>query len=152
MSGQHNHLDDRGQPVSSDIEVARGFFTACETGQGWAACAAFCHADAGFSAQSGAIAAITTLADYAEWMKGLLVTIPDGAYELTGFAMDDERQTVIAAAVFTGAHSGPNGPVPPTGKRAQSDYVYVMKMEAGRVRHMTKVWNDGWALKQLGWA
>ena len=56
------------------------------------------------------------------------------------------------SAIFTGSHTGPNGPVPPTGKRANSDYVYVMKMEAGLVRHMTKVWNDGWALQQLGWA
>jgi predicted ester cyclase len=138
--------------VTSAIDTARAFFAACETGQGWAECAAFCHADAGFSAQSGAIAAITTLAEYTEWMKGLLVIIPDGAYRLTGFAIDDERQTVIASAVFTGTHTGPNGPVPPTGKHATSDYVYVMQMEAGLVRHMTKVWNDGWALAQFGWA
>lgn len=137
--------------MTSGIDTARAFFVACETGQGWAGCEASCHADAGFSAQSAAIAAITTLADYAEWMKGLLVTIPDGACHLTGFALDAERQTVIASAVFTGTHSGAGGPVPPTGKRAESDYAYVIRMEAGRVRHMTKVWNDSWALQQLGW-
>ena len=91
------------------------------------------------------------MADYADWMQELLVTIPDGAYELTGFAMDAERGTVIASAVFTGTHSGPNGPIPATGMRAEADYVYVMRMESGRVRHMTKVWNDGWTLRQLGW-
>jgi predicted ester cyclase len=138
--------------MTNDLDAARGFFVACETGKGWAECAAFCHADAGFSAQSGAVAAITSLADYAEWMKGLLVTIPDGAYHLTGFAHDADRHTVIATAVFTGTHTGAGGPVPPTGKRAESDYAYVMKMEGGRVRHMTKVWNDSWALQQLGWA
>jgi hypothetical protein len=135
-----------------DIDTAKAFFIACETGQGWAACAAHCHPDAGFSAQSDAIASITTLADYTEWMKGLLGPIPDGNYELTGFAGDAERGTVIASAVFTGSNTGPGGPATPTGKRAESDYVYVMKMEAGKVRHMTKVWNDGWALRQLGWA
>jgi hypothetical protein len=27
-----------------------------------------------------------------------------------------------------------------------------MDFADGRIRHMTKVWNDGWALRQLGWA
>ncbi len=134
------------------IATAEAFFVACETGKGWAGCAAHCHPDAGFSAQADAIAAITTLADYAEWMKGLLVPVPDGAYRLTGFAHDAARDTVIASAVFTGTHSAAGGPLPPTGKTAESDYVYVIKMEGGRVRHMTKVWNDGWALRQFGWA
>lgn len=138
--------------MTSDLDTARRFFDACETGQGWAACAPFCHADAGFAAQSGAIASITTLSDYSEWMKGLLVTIPDGGYRVTAFAMDSERGTVVVSAVFTGAHTGPNGPVPPTGKRAESDYAYVIRMVGGRVQHMTKIWNDNWALQQLGWA
>ena len=34
---------------------------------------------------------------------------------------------------------------------AETDYVYVMDFEDGRIRHMTKIWNDGFALKQLGW-
>lgn len=134
------------------LATAEAFFIACETGQGWAGCALFCHADAGFAAQADAIAQITTLAEYAEWMKGLLVPVPDGAYRLTGLAHDAARDTVIASAVFTGTNSAEGGPSPPTGKTATSDYAYVIKLEGGRVRHMTKVWNDGWALRQLGWA
>ncbi|PZN95914.1 MAG: polyketide cyclase [Alphaproteobacteria bacterium] len=134
------------------IATAEAFFIACETGKGWAGCSAYCHADAGFAAQADAIASITTLADYAEWMKGLLVPVPDGAYHLTGFAYDAARDTVIASAVFTGTNSAAGGLSPPTGKAAQSDYVYVIALEDGRVRHMTKVWNDAWALRQLGWA
>jgi len=26
-----------------------------------------------------------------------------------------------------------------------------MEFEEGRIRHMTKIWNDGISLKQLGW-
>jgi ketosteroid isomerase-like protein len=33
-----------------------------------------------------------------------------------------------------------------------SDYVYVIQMDDGKVRHMTKVWNDVHALRALGWA
>ena len=47
---------------------------------------------------------------------------------------------------------GPGGPVPPTGRRTSTDYVYVMQFEGGKIAHMTKIWNAGLALKELGWA
>jgi predicted ester cyclase len=85
------------------------------------------------------------------WMKGMLAVLPDARYELKSFAVDAERQNVAAYAVFHGTHSGDGGPVPPTGKSASTDYVYVMDFAGGRIRHMTKIWTDGWALRQLGW-
>ncbi len=133
-------------------DTAQSFFDACETGKGWDVCKDFAHPDATFSCQSGALADTTSLADYTEWMKGLLTPIPDGRYELTGFAMDEDRGTAIASAVFHGTHSGAGGPVEPTGKTAASDYVYVMRFEGDKISHMTKVWNDAHALQQLGWA
>jgi hypothetical protein len=33
----------------------------------------------------------------------------------------------------------------------EADYVYIMEFEGDRIRHMTKVWNDGVSLNQLGW-
>jgi predicted ester cyclase len=91
------------------------------------------------------------LRDYAEWMKGMLAVLPEARYELKSFAVDAERQNVAAYAVFHGTHTGDGGPVSPTGKSASTDYVYVMDSAGGRIRHMTKIWNDGWALRQLGW-
>jgi predicted ester cyclase len=85
-------------------------------------------------------------------MKNLLVPIPDGAYELRSFAVDAARHNVCAHGVFRGTHTGAGGPVPPTGKRVEADYVYVMQFEGDRIRHMTKIWNDGISLVQLGWA
>jgi hypothetical protein len=38
------------------------------------------------------------------------------------------------------------------GKSTRTDYVYVMDFEDGKIRHMTKIWNSGWAMKELGWA
>lgn len=84
-------------------------------------------------------------------MRGLLTMLTDGAYELTAFAEDAARSTVVASAVFTGTHNGADGPVAATGQSARSDYAYVMKFDDGKVSHMAKIWNDGWALKQLGW-
>lgn len=137
--------------MSSIKESAEKFFDACETGGGWEACKAFCHPDATFSAQAGALDGVDTLESYTDWMKGLFTPVPDGTYELRSFAVDEERGNVSAYAVFRGTHTGEGGPVPPTRKVVEADYVYVMEFEGDRIRHMTKIWNDGISLAQLGW-
>jgi predicted ester cyclase len=143
---------EQGDRMTEMKETAERFFDACETGKGWGACKAYCHADATFSAQADALADVKTVESYTDWMKGLFTPVPDGRYELRSFAVDDGRRNVIAYAVFSGTHSGEGGPVPPTGKQVAADYVYVMAFEGDRIRHLTKIWNDGVSLKQLGWA
>ena len=133
-------------------QTARDFFEACETGKGWDGCKTWCLEGATFSCQADALAQTSTLAAYADWMKGLLGPIPDGHYELKAFAMDAERGTVVAAAVFHGTQTGAGGPVAPTGKAVSSDYAYVISFNGEKISHMTKVWNDLQALRQLGWA
>lgn len=132
-------------------DSAMRFFEACESGKGWEGCRQYCHADATFSAQAGVLAEVKTLAAYTDWMKGMFTLLPDGVYELRSFAVDDERRNVAAYGVFRGTHTGQGGPVPPTGKRAETDYVYVMAFEGDRIRHLTKIWNDTFCLQQLGW-
>jgi steroid delta-isomerase-like uncharacterized protein len=134
------------------VEVARAFFDACETGKGWEVCQQFCTPDATFSAQAEPLEDVRTLEQYTDWMKGLMTILPDAGYELKSFAADEDRNNVMAYGVFHGTHTGEGGPVPPTGKSAQADYVYVMEFEGDRIRHMTKIWNSGITLKQLGWA
>ena len=137
--------------TAPNLDVARAFFEACETGKGWEVCEQFCTPDATFSAQAEALDNVDTLEKYTDWMKGLLTNLPDGDYELKSFAADAERNNVIAYGVFAGTHTGEGGPVPPTGKRASADYVYVMDFQGDRIRHMTKIWNSGITMTQLGW-
>ncbi len=137
--------------MASDITTAQAFFEACEAGKGWETCKAFCTPDATFSAQAGALAEVRTLQQYADWMQGILTVLTDGHYELTCFAADEARGTVAACATFIGTHLA-GGPCPPTGKTTRTDYVYVMTMRAGKIAHMTKIWNPTMALKELGWA
>jgi predicted ester cyclase len=132
-------------------QTAREFFEACETGRGWAICKAWCKDDASFTCQADALADVTTLAGYTEWMKGLLGPIPDGRYELTAFAVDAGRGTVVATAVFHGTQTGEGGPVAATGRKVASDYAYVIAFDGDSISHMTKIWNDAQALRQLGW-
>jgi predicted ester cyclase len=131
--------------------VAKNFFEACEAGKGWDACKQYCTDRATFSAQAEPLADVRTLQQYTDWMKGLLTFIPDGRYELKSFATDDERKNVCAYAVFLGTHTGQGGPCPPTGKTVRSDYVYVMELDGDKIRHMTKIWHAGIAMKELGW-
>ena len=138
--------------TTSMTDTARAFFDPVETGQGWDAVSGYCHPDATFEAQADALAEIHTLRDYAEWMKGMLAVMPDARYDVKSFAVDAERHNVTVYAVFHATHTGEGGPVAPTGKTAHTDYVYVMDFDGGKIRHMTKIWNDGWALRQLGWA
>jgi steroid delta-isomerase-like uncharacterized protein len=137
--------------MSSMTETAKAFFDACEAGEGWEACRAYCAPDATFSAQSDALSDIGTLEQYAEWMKGLLTVLTDGRYEVVSFATDSERNNVCAYGVFTGTHLA-GGAIPPTGKTANTDYVYVMQFKDDKIVHLQKIWNSHEAFKQLGWA
>jgi len=114
--------------MTSITGIAKNFFEACEAGKGWDGCK-----------------------QYTDWMKGLLTFIPDGRYDLKSFATDEGRQSVCAYGVFSGTHTGHGGPCPPTGKSAKTDYVYVMDFDGDKIRHMTKIWHAGLAMKQLGW-
>jgi len=132
-------------------DTASRFFAACEAGKGWEACKAYCQPTATFACQADPLVDVKTLQQYADWMQGMIKIMPDGRYELRSFATDAERKNVTAYAVFCATHTGQGGP-PPTGKSTRTDYVYSMDFEGDKIRHMTKIWNAGWALKELGWA
>lgn len=133
-------------------ETALQFFDACESGKGWEVCKQYCHADAAFSAQADALAGIDSLQAYCDWMQGVYTFAPDASYEILSFGVDEERENVAGYGIFRGTHTAEGGPVPPTGKSVEADYVYVMQFEGGKIRHMTKVWNDVHSFKQMGWA
>lgn len=85
----------------SRYETAHAFFETCETGEGWDGCKSWCHDGATFSCQADALADTTTLAAYADWMKGLLTPVPDGRYKLTAFAADEGAAQLLRALSST---------------------------------------------------
>ena len=109
-------------PVATSItSVAEEFFAACETGKGWDVCSAYCTPSATFSAQAEPLLDVKTLAQYADWMKGMMAVLPNAHYEVKSFATDTARNNVAAYGVFHGTHTGEGGPVPPTGRRTSTD-------------------------------
>ena len=137
--------------INTIRSTAKQFFDACESGKGWDGCKQYCDPAATFHAQAGALVGVTTLEAYTDWMKGLFTPVPDASYEIRSFAVDDDRNIVMAYGIFRGTHTVEGGPVPPTGKRVEADYVYVMEFDGDRIRHMTKIWNDVFSLQQIGW-
>src|SRR5689334_20656431 len=109
---------------TSITSLAEAFFEACETGKGWEACSAYCTPGATFSAQAEPLLGVNTLALYTEWMKGIMTVLPGARYEVKSFAVDAARNNVAAYGVFHATHTGPGGPVPPTGRSTSTDYVY----------------------------
>jgi predicted ester cyclase len=138
--------------MASITTIAKDFFAACEAGKGWEVCKAYCTPDATFAAQAEPLAGVTTLAQYTDWMKGLMTIMPNGSYEVKSFATDAERNNVATYGVFSGTHTGPGGPCPPTGKSTRTNYVYMMQFKGDKISHMTKMWHSGLAMKELGWA
>ena len=58
--------------MASIADVATKFFEACEAGKGWEACKNYCAPNASFSSQAEPLADVKTLAQYADWMQGLM--------------------------------------------------------------------------------
>ena len=135
----------------SIMDNAKLFFDACDTGKGWAGCKDYCKADASFSCQANALADVTTVEAYCEWMKGLMVPLPDAKYDVKAMSHDTANNVVTIFAVIRGTNTA-DGPVPATNKSAEVDYVYALHFDNYKVAHMTKIWNDGHTLEQLGWA
>ena len=137
--------------MTSITKVAEAFFNACETGRGWEACSVYCTPNATFAAQAEPLLDVKTLAQYTDLVKGFLTVCPDGHYELKSLATDLTRNNVAAYAVFHATHTGPGGPVEATGRSTSTDYVYVIRFKGDKIMHMTKIWNAGLAMKDLGW-
>ena len=135
------------------FENAKKFFHNCESLKGWEECKDLVAENAGFDGQCEPLTEVKTVKAYVDWMTGLgTVTAPGCSYELHTAGFDETKNTAIFFATFTGTHTGEGGPVPPTNKTTDSDYVYALKMnKAGKVAGMTKIWNASWALRELGW-
>ena len=137
----------------SAFENAKKFFEACEAPAGWAGCRDYCEEGASFSAQSEPLVDVTTVEAYADWMHGFgTVTSKGSTYTLHAACYDDENRKAVFFATYHAKHVGEGGPVPPTNKSVDSEYVYILTMsENDKVAHMTKVWNAPWAMRGLDW-
>jgi len=144
--------ESEGKPMNH-FQTATAFFHACESLKGWEGCREFVENNAKFTAQSEPLVDVSTVEQYCEWMAGLgggpLVGC---SYALHASSYDEKTRTALFFGTFTGVHTGDGGPVAATNQGTNSHYVYSIEMSnAGKVNHMTKIWNAPWALGELGW-
>mmetsp|Transcript_4236 Transcript_4236/g.5579 ORF Transcript_4236/g.5579 Transcript_4236/m.5579 type:complete len:142 (+) Transcript_4236:208-633(+) len=134
--------------------TALKFFEACETNEGWEGCKEYVVNEAApFKVQAAALADITTIQGYTQWVKAFgTITAPGATYELHLGCFDEKTRKAVFYATYHAKHTGEGGPVEPTNKEMHTDYVYVLDMNAeDKITAMSKIWNDGFALKQVGW-
>ena len=80
--------------------------------------------------QSEQMGNVPTLRQYVDLCAGFLKVCPDASYVVKSFVTDESNQTVCVFAVISGTHTGaPRGPIPPTGKKTITNYVYAMEFE-----------------------
>ncbi len=58
---------------------------------------------------------------------------------------------MAAYGKFRGTHTVEGDRCLRRDRRWEADYVYVIDFDGDRFHQMTKIWNDGISLKQLGW-
>ena len=85
------------------------------------------------------------------WVHWVLYDLPPGTAGLPEAVAPGKLPPGTRQGKNDWGKTGWGGPCPPTGKGTNTDYVYVMEFEGDKIRHMTKIWNSGWALRELGW-
>ncbi|MCF8474757.1 MAG: hypothetical protein K9G26_08680 [Emcibacter sp.] len=138
----------------TNFDIATNFFHACEGLKGAEGCKQYISEGAKFKAQCEPLIGIDNVLDYCDWMAGLGKGALKGcSYILHSSSYDEATKTALFFGTFKGRHVGEGGPIPPTMKEANADYVYALTFnDNGKIIEMTKIWNAPWTLRELGWA
>lgn len=111
--------------------------------------------NAPFLCQSDALKDVTTVKGWCEWMGNFATNIaPDCKPTVHNIAWDSTKKTALLYATYHAKHTGTGGPMEATNKETNTHYCYIVMMDAttNKCTSFTKVWNDGYCLKELGWA
>ena len=138
--------------MSAISTTAERFLDACMGGRGWEGCRPYCLPNATLSIQADMFADVDTVEAYAERVKAFFTPIPDFRHEVQVVAVDEEGRQVGILYTLYGTHTAEGGPVPPTGRSIAADSAMFLAFDGERIHHVTKVFNDVYPLKQIGWA
>ena len=117
------------------LDVAEKFFWPCDEGKGWEACKDYCHPNATFRTDADTLVYLDRLEDYVEWMKDAHSMFANAKFEIKSIAEDKKRGMVLLYAIIYADNILGEEPQP-----IETEYVYVMKIEENKIKHITKIW------------
>lgn len=148
-------LNPRNRTMTSTaFSNAKKVFECIDTAKTFDTISEYVEEDATFNCQAAAMNDLNTVKDYSDWMVDFgIQTVPGYTYDVHYCAWDENTKTAMYFATFHATHTGPGGPVEPTNKTMHANYTYCAVMnEDNKITEMTKVWNDGYSMTEIGWA
>ena len=91
---------------------------------------------------------VTSRADFKKLQESFLATMPDQHVTIDMLVAEDDK--VAGLATYTGTMTGPMGEFQPTGKRAQSKFISIFRIEGDRIAELWVEWDNLAMLEQLG--
>jgi len=91
---------------------------------------------------------VTSREGFIELQKSFLATFPDQRVAIQQLIA--EGAYVAARATYTGTQEGPMGEFPATGKRVETPFLAVFRIDAGRIVEVWVEWDNIAMLTQLG--
>jgi len=91
---------------------------------------------------------VTSRADFKQLQEAFLATMPDQHVTIDMLVAEGDK--VAAYATYAGTMTGPMGDFQPTGKRAESKFLSIFRIENGQIAELWVEWDNLALLSQLG--
>ena len=91
---------------------------------------------------------MTSREQFIQLQESFLVGFPDQRVIMHDMVAEGDR--VAIRATYAATHSGPMGDTPATGKRVESPFLAMFRIESGRIAELWVEWDNAAMLTQLG--
>jgi steroid delta-isomerase-like uncharacterized protein len=91
---------------------------------------------------------ITDREQFKDFLRLDAATFPDNTQTFHQVVVEGDRAAIWAT--YAGTQTGPMGPFPPSGRRAEFDFAGVMRRADGRIAELWMTWDNVTVLSQLG--
>lgn len=114
----------------------------------WLALGRLLHPDFRRHSAAASESGLETAAEFVDFLKREHDTYPDAQEEILDIFADGSR--VAARHAFSGTQLGPFGKLPATGRRVQSVYICLYRVDEGLIAESWAEWDNATDLRQLG--
>ena len=91
---------------------------------------------------------VTSREQFVALQKGFLRTFPDQHVTIQQLVAEGDRVAILAT--YSGTQTGPLAQYPATGKRVESPFIGIFRIESGRIAELWVEWDNLAMLTQLG--